>query len=336
MPARSKVSDTLVIALEILKRIPRHGKISVNELHGQLRGIGLERTVRTVQRMLNMLVGAFDIELDDRDKPYGYRWKPRATGFAVPTLNAQESMVLALVQEQLKHLLPERVRQSLDPLFKQARTTLSATGAAGASREADWLRKVRLVSTSQPLLPPEVAKGVFEAVSEALYRNHYLDVSYVNAVGKRTESRVKPLGLAQQGTTLLLVCTFEGYGDLRHLALHRMTSAKVSDFDFKAPSDFDIRRYSAEGRFAWSDGQKISLVIRIDKREGLYVVESPLSADQRVLELDDQFEISATVVDSLHLRWWLMHFGSAVRILSPTSLAAEIKEEHRLAAQMVC
>ncbi|WP_257266243.1 hypothetical protein [Endozoicomonas sp. ONNA2] len=36
---------------------------------------------------------------------------------------------------------------------------------------------------------------------------------------------VMPLGLAQQGPRLFLVCRFKGYDDERNLAMHRMLSA---------------------------------------------------------------------------------------------------------------
>jgi hypothetical protein len=42
------------------------------------------------------------------------------------------------------------------------------------------------------------------------------------------------------------------------------------------------------------------------------VVECPLSADQVVVNLDDAYEITATVVDSDMLGWWLRGFGDAV------------------------
>ncbi len=44
---------------------------------------------------------------------------------------------------------------------------------------------------------------------------------------------------------------------------------------------------------------------RIEKDAGLHVVECPLSLDQKVVELDDVYEITATVVDSDMLDWWL-------------------------------
>ena len=38
-----------------------------------------------------------------------------------------------------------------------------------------------------------------------------------------------------------------------------------------------------------------------------------MSKDQEVEELDDEYEITATVVDTEQLNWWLRGFGDAVR-----------------------
>ena len=45
----------------------------------------------------------------------------------------------------------------------------------------------------------------------------------------------------------------------------------------------------------------------------IHLLESPLSKDQIVMDLDDEYEITATVVDTEQLNWWLRGFGDAVR-----------------------
>jgi len=55
------------------------------------------------------------------------------------------------------------------------------------------------------------------------------------------------------------------------------------------------------------------LSFRIDKDAGLHLTESPLGPDQQVLDLGDgRLRITATVVDSAMLEWWLRGFGDAV------------------------
>ena len=153
---------------------------------------------------------------------------------------------------------------------------------------------------------------VFETVCEALYGNRFLDVAYKNASGFTTKSRIKPLGLAQQGPRMYLICRFDGYEDNRALAIHRIQQATGSTFTFKRPKDFSLKQYDDDGRFGFGDGKKIRLAFRIKKDYGYHVLESKLSEDQVVKEIGDDYEITATVVDSSMLEWWLRGFGDAV------------------------
>ena len=174
--------------------------------------------------------------------------------------------------------------------------------------------KVRVVATSQPLLPPKLRAGVFDAVSEALYENRWLNVDYQNASGKGSNARIMPLGLAQQGERLYLVCRFEGYDNERSLALHRIQSAKVSMATFERPRDFDLKRYDDDGRFGFGEGQRIKLSFTIDANAGQHLTESPLSQDQSVKMLrNGRLQITATVVNSAMLDRWLLGFGETVR-----------------------
>jgi predicted DNA-binding transcriptional regulator YafY len=200
--------------------------------------------------------------------------------------------------------------KSMDSFFAQAHSDLESKATGQLDRE--WLEKVRVVSTSQPLLPPKIDPRVFEEVSNALYGNNWLEVDYKNAAGKQTSARVMPLGLAQQGPRMYLVCRFDGYDNERSLALHRILTARASLFTFTRPKDFDLKQFDDDGRFGYGNGERIRLSFRIEKEAGFHLLESPLSADQQVVELEDAYEITATVVDTAILEWWLQGFGDSV------------------------
>ncbi|MFZ4534949.1 hypothetical protein [Propionivibrio sp.] len=51
--------------------------------------------------------------------------------------------------------------------------------------------------------------------------------------------------------------------------------------------------------------QHIRLNFSIENEAGLHLLESLLFADLQAVELDDSYEITATVVDSAMLDWWL-------------------------------
>ena len=115
---------------------------------------------------------------------------------------------------------------------------------------------------------------------------------------------------------MYLVCRYEGYDNERSLALHRIISAKASTLTFERPENFNLKQFDDDGRFGFGDGTLIRLSFRIDKEAGLHIVECPLSVDQQVVELDDGYEITATVVDSDMLDWWLRGFGDAVTLIN--------------------
>lgn len=312
MPKRPDTLEAVQIALELLRRIPRSRKITASELHAQLRDAGLARDIRTIQRQLQVLTLQFDIECDDSSSPYGYRWKELAKGMTLPSLTEQESLLLTLAEQHLNNLLPANLMKSMNSFFAQARSNIGPH--TNAKLEREWLAKVRVVSETQPLLPPKIKPGVFDEVSNALYANRWLALDYKNANGKSTQTEVMPLGLAQQGPRLYLVCRFLGYDNERSLALHRITSARATARDFERPKEFDLRKYDDDGRFGFGEGQRICLTFRITKAAGRHLLESPLSVDQQVVELADAYEITATVVDSKWLWRWLRGFGEAVTL----------------------
>lgn len=324
MTARPGSLETLSFALELLKRIPRDRKITARELFEQLTAAGFNRDRRTVERQLVELTQQFDIERDDSSKPYGYKWKERAKGLAVPNLTEPESLLLVLAEKHLASLLPTEVLRTLAPFFQQANSNLASHhDGRGARLARAWTRKVRVVSTSQPLLPPRIDPAVFETVTRALYRDEWLQLRYRNSAGKDIEGAVMPLGLAQQGTRLYLVGRFRGYDNERSLALNRIKAVSATGEQFQRP-DFDLERYDADGRFGFGRGNRIRLLLRIDKAAGVHLLESRLAADQTVEVEENTYLISATVTETEQLKWWLRGFGAQVQVLQPEHLRAAV------------
>jgi len=330
MPKRPDTLETVRLILELARRIPRNRSVSTAELHEAVKNAGFDCDVRTIQRHLKTLSEHFDIERDDRSKPYGWRWKERAELLAVASLTPNESLLLQLAEEYLKNLLPPQLMKSMASFFEQAKRNLGPASTAQLERE--WPRKVRVVATSQPLLPPQIDRVVFEAVTEALYANRMLRVSYRNSGDEQKDDRhVMPLGLAQQGSCLYLVCRFEGYDNERSLKLNRIQSATVLPQGFTRPKEFDLKKFDEDGQFGFGRGKRIRLTFRISKDAGLQLLETQLSHDQKVAVLpdDEGYEIRATVVDSAMLTWWLRGFGEDVwdirRKAMPASTSARQK-----------
>lgn len=317
--SHSYALDNALLILEILRRIPRRNFTTSAHLREQVAAAGYEVTLRTVQRHLDAICSRFAIECDTRGKPFGYRWMEGAEGLKLPLLTASEALLLQLAKSEVSQLLPARALVSMAPLFATARRELEATPAPQVERR--WLKKVQRIPESQPLLAPKMAPGVFEVVSDAIYRECKLHINYRNAQGRCKTATIWPLGLVQQGVRLYLVCRFEGYDNERILALPRIVQAETSEEPFPWPAGFDLADYCSGGAFGVSHGRKIRLHFRIDKACGQHLLESPLATDQTACDLGDTLEITATVVETELLHRWLRGWGEKVSELQIRPLA---------------
>ena len=275
MATRPNNLETTRLTIELLRRIPRNRWITAESLRQELVATGIDRTIRTVQRQLESVVENFDIECDSSSKPHGYRWKERSAGLSLQIMTEQESLLLMLAQQHLRNLLPTRLMKSMEGFFEQAQRTLQSSDKKILERE--WLNKVRVVNTSQPLIPPKIQPEVFDAVSNALFANQQLELSYRNAKKQLIkDAHVMPLGLVQQGPILYLVCRFEGYDNERNLALHRIQQATVLPFNFKRPTGFDLANYDDDGRFHLGNGARIRVCFDLKKSVRATVVDATL------------------------------------------------------------
>lgn len=310
MAPRNDDMSGVMALLEILRILPKSGAISTTNIHEHLLDAGYNISDRTVQRYMNLLSERFDIKRDNRGKPYGYRWESHARGLEIPILNEQESLMLMLAKKHLENLLPPNVMRSVQPFFQQAECKLVYEAADKPERE--WLGKVAVVPTSQPLLPPPLDENILNTISSALYQNRWLTIHYRNQNGHESERRVMPLALVQQGSTLYLVVQYDGYEDKRHLAVHRIQQARLGTMSFKRPP-FDLTAYCNEARFGYGDGSKIRLTFSIRHGAGYHLTETKLAENQIILEEDQEhYRIQAELVDSDLLDKWLLGFGDDI------------------------
>lgn len=312
MAKRKDNLEGALLLLQILNLIPKNRKITAHEIWYSLKENGFERTLRSIQRHLKMLCEYFEIECDDSSLPHGYKWKEKSQGLSLPMLTEQQSLLLMLAQKQLSHILPPNVINAISPFFTQAKHQLIYDNKGKLANQ--WLKKVDIIPMHQQLLPAKVNPDIFDNVSTALYRNHYLNIVYRNVNDRQHKAQVMPLALVHQDGRSYLLVRYPEYGTaVKQLALHRMLSAEVSTMTFDYPDDFDLKAYKDAGHFAYGAGRTIKLIFSTTFNEAYYLQETPLSHDQIILEQgEDYCRIQATVIDSMLLDWWLAKFGDDI------------------------
>lgn len=307
---------------EMLKGIPRSPlKVTTAELGAKLldRGYGVSR--RTIERDLHALSTHFPLVLDDRSRPYGWSWAKDAQFEFMPKLTAPQSVALLLARTHLNTLLPQSMLKELAPIFDTAVHTVAGTGWR------DWHRRTAIVPMGIPHIPPKLSPDVLVVVQAALAHRRCITAQYrAKGAHQSKAMTIHPLGLLSRGPVIYLICTLFDYGDVRQLALHRLSAPLETEVRAKEPEGFDFQYYVRTEARSYGSGGPIRLIARFTAASAEHLREMPLSEDQTWRELEGigKVEISATVEDDELLRWWLLGFGSSVQVIKPVALRSEI------------
>jgi predicted DNA-binding transcriptional regulator YafY len=319
--------ETLLRQWQTLRMIPRHPrKVTATHLCESLNQDGFTVGKRTVERDLQSLAMIFPLVSDERSKPYGWCWQKDAPAFDLPGISNSEAITLMLAREHLRNLLPASTIAQLQPYFALAEQKLSALEQH--SMIAGWQHKVRVIPPNQPLLAPKIDEAVQATLHEALLHELQCNISYQKREATEPESYpIHALGLVQRGQVLYLVCTIKAYPHIRILALHRILAAELMDESISPPVNFDLDDYISSGALGWFPKETIHLKVIINADVASHLYETPLSDDQTMIELPDgRIQLTATVQETMQLRWWLQGFGDGVEVIKPAHLRKQIAE----------
>lgn len=321
-------SSTLLRQWIMLRAIPRPPRaIGTGELIACLDAAGYKVDMRTVQRDLNKLAEVLPLA-SDGCKPQGWRWLPDARQFDIPGLEPQAALAFHMAETHLQSVMPASTLAALRPWFQSARAVLDEHG----NGLAKWPGKIRVLPRGLPRKVPTIRPEVQTAVYQAVLEELKLRITYRRdpEPGETTDLPdhvISPLALVVRDGIVYLVCVYEGYSDLRQLALHRIRSAEILDEGFSRPRGFSIDAYISQGEFGITlNPRPIRLEARFGRNLGIYLRESPISDDQTIVDLDEKtLLLKATVPDTLELRLWLRSFGDEVVVMRPAALRNEFR-----------
>lgn len=285
----------------------------------------------TVRRDLEQLALLFPIYVEEKGRTHYVCWA-KGSDPALRSMSIGEAMALVMAEQHLGQLLPTSVFESLNAVFKRAQQTLSAV--EGHNPASTWLQKVRAVSPTQPMCPPEIQPAIQDVLSKALLEERQIEAHYKN--GGQAEPKVlrlHPLGLIFRAPNLYLVATAWDYhasSDVRLYALHRFTQVHMLEQPIIVPEKFDLDA-AMENGLADFGGAKppIPLTMRVTRDLASILKETPLAqrgnpplTDQIINKLTDgSYLVKATVNDSWQLHWWIRSQGKQIiEVIAPELL----------------
>ncbi|HBZ57878.1 MAG TPA: hypothetical protein DEO49_01830, partial [Sutterella sp.] len=240
-PPRRPAKDQTLDYLHILGKLSLKSWRTCKDIHRSLVDDGVNISRKKIYRALKVMREdpEIGVEVSDGSIPYGYRLGKNSP-FARQEFSAQELLLLSLSQAYLHFQLPAKCLESLELFFDQAERQMKSDSKFKSV--SSWRRKVAVVPNQLPFVPPRITNRILKEVTDALYLDKVLSLTYeaAESTGKSSagEISVLPLGLVQQDVRIYLVCQYEGSGEFRHLALHRIETARMTERSFTPPEGF--------------------------------------------------------------------------------------------------
>lgn len=310
------MSDSVMRRLAILNMLPQGGVgMSTSDIEENLKRDGFDVSTRTVQRDLSDLSDSFPLIDDNVGRAKHWSFMKGSPKILIPNMDLDTALTLKLTQQHLLPLIPQRVRSFLEPYFPEADKVLQDH----PSRFTNWIDTTRAISLGLPQEAPPIDSGVFAVLSQAIVDQSKCEVSYrANHRDKAKTYRISPLAMVIRGPVTYLLAIYEGFADVRQMAMHRFSSARELFDQADQPERFNLDDYIRQGHFGiLYDPTPQPLQLTVSKAMARILQEAPLSTDQKITPQDEGARVSVTLPESWDLYRWLLSHSSDVRVESP-------------------
>ena len=323
---RGAAARTTLRMIRMLRLVPRHpNKKTARQLGEELASEGFPIAKRSVERDLRTMREAKLLDCDETSQTIGWFVPRGVKTLQVADMTPAEALALHMGGKYLSAILPPAVLEEVGPFMTAAEETLKRNWD---SKRSAWRRKVAIVPADQPLLPPKRNRHVEAVVYQALLEGNQIDVRYGDRDAKT--QCIHPLGLVQRGPVTYLVVRYDGYNNVRILAVHRICSATACLAAATPPEGFTLDGYLGQGGFGFfGTNEEIKLALAVSDALKRILEETPLSIDQKIDSHEGEIVVTATVRDNVVLKRWLLSLGKDAQVLAPAGLRKRVAEEVR-------
>lgn len=317
------MSELVIRQLEMLNLIPKgRPGIRTADIEILLRDNGFKISRRTIQRDLEVLSSFFPLTNDQDGREYLWFYNRDSKPVLIPSMDLNTALTLKLAQNHLQPLIPPQVRTFLAPYFPEANKVLKNH----PSRLKCWTDKTRAISLGLQQIAPQVDDSVWDVLSRCILNQELCKVSYRSQNAARAKTyHISPLAIVIRGPVTYLLAVYQGYQDIRQMAMHRFCQAESVVGEYFSPKDFDLDAYINAGNFGiLYDEVPQKLTMTVSSSIVRILQEAPLSEDQEIKQSDAAIEVSCTLPESWDLYRWLLSHSMDVKVNAP----AHIRETH--------
>jgi predicted DNA-binding transcriptional regulator YafY len=270
-------------------------------------------------------------------------WKKDAPALRVAGLSTPEVLAFGVLQRVGANLMPKTLHASLQPFFNAAADEAANqmevqrpfNDVRSSNSEKRWLKKIHFIADQMSFVEPAVRPEVELLVHEALMHEKSLEIAYRD----KTRVVIHPQALVQRGVRCYLIAKPKGSDTAKTYAMHRIVSAREHYDRYEGIKNFDLQDYLLKGIAnpifpAEQYGKKVRLDLAVNAGTAHWLIESPLSKDQTLEQSGRGYSVTASVIVTEELVWWLLSMGSNVKVLGPELIVKRVKDELEKAAKL--
>lgn len=282
----------------------------------------------TIMRDLESLMNDYDapIEYDYFHKGYHYTDE----NYNVRNVKIAESELVAIAG--LLPLLERYKNTPLEDSIKKVYGTLSDMLPNQIEVQTDIATNVQFISEAIP----NVDSDVFNAVFKAIKNHKTIEFGYRSIKATEHSKHIgQPYKIYNQKGDWYVICYNPLRQDYSPFTLSRMKDVVLKEV-FVPDPDYD-KKVNIDPSFGiWNNDnppQKIELLF--DKSINTYILERQWHKNQESHQNEDgSVYLSFESNQTQEILFWILKFGSQVKVLAPESLKQTVFEEHKKAASL--
>lgn len=278
---------------------------------------------KTIQRDIDFLRDQLRAPLVYDERQKGYYYTDSTWVFPMLSLSEGELLQLLLAKQMAELFQGTPLADTLEGLFRKIRFALP-----DAVEVDPVIAREQFSFHSHPVR--SINRQIWETIFRAMRKDQVMRITYRNPTEEEADKRdVEPLHLACVDGEWYLVAYCRMREDLRHFAVSRIESARMTKKTFE-PQPFDPDTYFENrfGRFIGAPGETIPVKVRFAPSATHWVLERKWHACQTVgHHSDGGVTISFPVPSIYEAKRWVLQWGPEARVMAPQELKDAIREE---------
>lgn len=281
----------------------------------------LEVSRSTIMRDLTFLIDQYKAPIEYDAEHGGYHFTDNTFFVKREMLSEAELLTVATMLP----LMDQYKNTPLESSFKSIYTKLSDMLPSEVNVDSSFINDVQFITDPLPKIDLDIFNGIFTSIRQ----KKSIEFGYRSL--KKTEwtrRQFDPYKVVCQKGNWYVIGFCHKHEKFMVYTLSRMKELIILDtFDFK--SDFEKHIHIDPNIGIWNnDDEPIKIELLFSKDINTYILERTWHKDQECHQKEDgSVYLSFTSNQTQELKYWIMSFGSAVKVLSPESLKEEIKKE---------